>query len=320
MPTYVTTGGETLEIADGAPGWASELIEETVGGSPRPSTTTPATVRLAVEESSAPFSRDGMHVITRGTYGDGTRVLLTDACSSGFDLLAETADEMLTVRARYRPALKTRGANIVLSSRFRLLVGQTLVHYPVLWRAGWRGRVPLHVSVVGTASLTALLAGPGGVGKSTFVRSAIARGARATADNLCCADASTCYGVAEPMRTDAADDGRGGRSTSHGRVSVPFEGRVEALKPDRLVVLSRGPKTAISEIGPEEAASVLVAGTYAGGELRRYWAMAATLALGTGRGPAHPAITEVAHSYSEALPCFRVSIADGDSVGIEELP
>lgn len=320
MPTYVKTGGETLEIADGAPGWIARLIEETVGTAPTTSADGPTTVRLVAEASSAPFPRDGLHVLTRGAYADGTRVLVTDACSAGFDLLAEAGDDTLTVRARYRPAAKTKAANLVLSSRFRLLAGQTLVHYPVLWRASWRGRVPLHVSVVGTAGRTVLLAGPGGVGKSTFVRRAIALGARATADNLCVADpGGACHGVAEPMRTDAADAEQG-RSTSHGRVSVPFDDRIDALEPDRLVVLGRGAKTAVSEIDPAEAARVLVAGTYAGGELRRYWAMAATLSLGTGRGPAHPAIAEVARSYAEALPCFRVSIADGESVGIEELP
>jgi len=318
MPRHVTTGGETLEIADGAPAWIAALIQETVGGAGAAATGTP-TVRLVAEATTAPFSRQGMHVLTRGSFGDGARVLLLDACSSGFDLLAEVEGEVLTVRARYRPAARTKAANLLLSSRFRLLAGQTLVHYPVLWRSGWRGRVPLHVSVVGNAGRTVLLAGPGGVGKSTFVRRAIALGARATADNLCCADpGGICHGIAEPMRTDAAD--AAGRATSHGRVSAPFDGRIAALEPDRLVVLTRGAKTEIGPIEPVEAARVLVAGTYAGGELRRYWAMAATLALGTGRGPAHPAITEVARAYARDLPCLRVSIADGESVGIEELP
>ncbi|WP_214325144.1 hypothetical protein [Nonomuraea sediminis] len=318
MPSYVITGGEVLEIAGGAPGWIPGLIEETVGGTPRTSPPAPPTVRLRIEDSTEPFSRAGMSVLTRGAHGDGSRVLLADACSSGFDLLAEAEDDVLTVRARYRPAPKTRAANTVLRSRFRLLAGQTLVHYPVLWRAGWRGRAPLHVSVVGTAGRTVMLAGPGGVGKSSLVRKAIALGARATADNLCVADATTCYGIAEPMRTDA--HGAGGPATSHGRVAQPFADRMERLDPDRLVVLARGPKTEIAELGPAEAARVLTAGTYAGGELRRYWAFCATLALGTGRGPAHPPIAELAEGYAAALPRFLVTIADGESVGIEELP
>jgi hypothetical protein len=84
-------------------------------------------------------------------------------------------------------------------------------------------------------------------------------------------------------------------------------------------VLERGPHTEVSAIGSAEAARSLVAGTYAAGELRRYWAFAATLALGTGLGPAHPPVAAVAAGYADRLPCLRVRVGDGDAVDLDRL-
>jgi hypothetical protein len=318
---FLATGGEVLAVT-GATGPAVRLIEEATGA--RLADTAPAapTVLLDVQGDNAPFDRTGYAPLTRGAYARDGQVLLLDACSSGFDLLVSVhgTGDVLAVLARYRPAPRTRAANLALPGRFRLLAGQTLVHYPVLWRAGWRGRVPLHAGVLGGAGGVALLAGPGGVGKSTVLRRAVAAGAVATADNLCTADSTKCFGLAEPLRLDGPGprSDRGGR-TSYGRRSETFGRRAPALTPDRVVVLERAARTEIADIGPEDAARALVAGTYAAGELRRYWAFAATLALATGLGPAHPPVAEVAAGYAGRLPCLRVRIGDGDAVDLDRL-
>jgi hypothetical protein len=46
------------------------------------------------------------------------------------------------------------------------------------------------------------------------------------------------------------------------------------------------------------------------GELRRYWAFAATLALGTGVGATHPAVDRVARSLSAGLPCLEIVLGE----------
>src|SRR6266568_482 len=46
----------------------------------------------------------------------------------------------------------------------------------------------------------------------------LAAGAVAISDNLCCADTGSCFGVAEPVRTDAPA-GRAGTRTSRGRTT-----------------------------------------------------------------------------------------------------
>ena len=306
--------------------WAGRLIERALG--PIEPSVPPRgyrpTVHLRVEASRAVFPVDGLRTITRGAWSDGRRTVLRNTGGSGFDLglkvePGELADATLAVAARYRPAVPTRAANAVLAGRFGLLAGQVLVHYPVLWRAGWRGRVPLHVAVVATSEGTALLAGPGGIGKSTVLVELLADGAFATADNLCCADVDRCFGLIEPLRLDRQLAGGGRDRTSHGRVNRPLPARVAELTPDRLVVLERGPHTEIAPIAPDEAARTVVTGTYAAGELRRYWAFAATLALATGRGDAHPRIGETARAIAAKLPCVRVRVGDHASVSAADL-
>ena len=326
-----TSAGERVAV-DTEPAWAGRLVDAAVGAprdDPRVNGDAQVdgdpTVRIRVEARRTEFPRTGLRPVTRGAYSDGRRTLFLDAGGSGFDLLLVMGDDQLSVIARYRPPARTRLANVVAASRFRLLAGQVLVHYPVLWRAGLRGRVPLHASVARTGAGTPLLAGPGGVGKSTVLVGLLADGAAATADNLCCADRSLCFGLVEPLRTDAVPGGPvlsaagAGARTSHGRTEWPLTARVPVLAPDRIVVLERGVHTEISPIPAAEAARTLVAGTYAAGELRRYWAFAATLALATGRGPAHPPVAEVAADHAGRLPCVRVRVGDGDSVTAAQL-
>src|SRR5436305_6429675 len=194
------SGGEVVAVYSEL-AWVDRLVGRAASHREPSAPDLMPTVAVRVEASTAPFDRTGLRTITRGGYGDGLHALLRNACGSGFDLLVGTG-EQLTVTARYRPGLPIRAANRLLSRRFGLLAGQVLVHYPVLWRAGWRGRVPLHASVVQTASGTPLLAGPGGVGKSTVLSGLLAEGATATADNLCGADRTFCFGLVEPLRTD----------------------------------------------------------------------------------------------------------------------
>lgn len=322
-----TSAGERV-VVDAVPAWAARLVDAVLGArvaAPPPGDIDP-TVRLRVEARHHRFPRTGLGLVTRGAYSDGRRTLVEDVGGSGFDLLLVAGADELSVTARYRPSARTRAANRVLSGRFRLLAGQVLVHYPVLWRAGWRGRVPLHASVVRTSRGTPLLAGPGGVGKSTVLTALLDEGATATADNLCCADPAYCYGLVEPLRVDppsgrSAPTGHRapGRRTTHGRVERALPGRVPLLAPDRVVVLERGPRTEVYEVKAAEAARALVAGTYSAGELRRYWAFAATLALATGRGPAHPPVATVAGEYAERLPCLRVRIGDRERLSAARL-
>jgi len=93
-----------------------------------------------------------------------------------------------------------------------------------------------------------------------------------------------------------------------GRRESGWTARLEHVVADRILVLHRGSETEadIVPIRSGEAARVIAAGTYAAGELRRYWAFASTLALGTGLGPAHPPVVGCADALAHGIPCSEV--------------
>jgi hypothetical protein len=316
----LSTAGERVVVECSLP-WLMSLLTDSTGGELAEAALDDGTVRVAIQPSREAFTHDGWTLIGRGCWASPASALIVDACSSGFDLLVEPRGETLNVTARYRPAARTRAANTFIRTRFKLLAAQTLLHYPALWWASVRGRVPLHVSVTAAAGSVTMIAGPGGVGKSTLLSIGLEHGEIATADNICACDGRIAHGLAEPLRVSAGAGARLG-TTTHGRTEHQLPGRVPSLDPDRVVVLRRGVPDAASSVGPltsADAARTLVAGTYMAGELRRFWPFAATLALATGIGPAHPDVSGVAAALAARLPCLEMSIAHGSRRSVAEL-
>lgn len=328
MRAELRTAGERVELICAVPRIGRVLAEGAAGqltahGSPAPADPGQPDVRVRVERSSAAFDVTGWRVLTRGAWHRPGQVIIKDACSSGLDLLVTVGEPTLDIVARWRPPIAGRVAAVLLSARGRLLIRAVLLQYPALWRSQQRGRAPLHASACGTgpAGQAMLLAGPGGVGKSTLVQGELTRGAVATCDNLCVSDGLFAWGVLEPLRVPAGvGRDRRGRRMPHGRREAAWPDRADRLLPDKLIVLVRGSGTpAVAPCDPAEAARYLVAGTYMAGELRRYWAFAATLALGTGAGGTHPAIAETAAALSARLPCLKLTLGDRPGAPLREL-
>jgi hypothetical protein len=306
MRAELRTAGERVELTC-AVRWISDVLEEGAAGQLMAPGADPD-IRVTVEREPAGFDITGWRVLTRDAWCRPGQVIMGDACSSGLDLLV-SAGQPLDIRARWRPSAKARAARALLPARSRLLLRAVLLQYPALWHAQQRGRAPLHASVCETSGETVLLAGPGGIGKTTLVHGELASGAAATCDNLCASDGRFAWGLVEPLRLPASVRGSG-RRMPHGRRETPWRSRADGMRPDRLVVLVRGdedePVVTSCEAG--EAARYLTAGTYMAGELRRYWAYAATLALGTGEGASHPQVSATAVTLSQSLPCLKVAL------------
>ncbi|MDX2967907.1 hypothetical protein [Kribbella solani] len=290
------------------------------GGPERPGLMTAdlPNVVLSVEDTRRQFNTHGAEVVTRGAAAlSGSEVVFESAGGSGFDQRWTINEDGLSVTSRWRPSHQESLAARLLPARHRALSSQVLLQYPVLWFAMVRGFAPLHVSVIEVGGVAVLLAGPGGVGKSTLVARALADGARATCDNLAVCDGSTAYGVAEPLRLL---DGNGQRA-AHGRREQAWGRRVRALPPELVVVLRRGTQAEpeLRELTPTEAARGIVAGTYAAGELRRFWSIAAITSAATGCGPVHPPIEEIAGRLTNRLPCVELRLAQQPGAGLTEL-
>jgi hypothetical protein len=320
MRAVLDTAGERVEVTCAVPWIADVLIEGAAGQLTTDDGTAPG-VRVSVERGSAAFDVTGWRVLTRDAWCRPGQVVLGDACSSGLDLQMTADESALTVVARWRPSAKGRAAAAVLRSRARLLLRAVLLQYPALWRSQQRGRAPLHASVCGLGGAdgrTVLLAGPGGVGKSTLVHGELLAGASSTCDNLCVSDGQDAWGVVEPLRLPVEVHQGQGRRMPHGRREVTWPRRTDGMRPGLLVVVSRG-GPAVATCDPELAARYLVAGTYMAGELRRYWSFAATLALGTGQGASHPPVQDIADKLSRSLPCVQVALGDRPGTPLREL-
>jgi len=321
MRGLLHTAGERVELTCAVP-WIADILTEGAAGQLTAADGITPDVTVTVERGSVAFDVTGWRVLTRDAWCRQGQVIIRNACSSGLDLQVTAGEPSLEVVARWRPSGRERAAAAVLRARARLLLRAVLLQYPALWRSQLRGRAPLHASVcsLGRAEgQTVMLAGPGGIGKSTLVHGELLSGAACTCDNLCVSDGQYAWGVVEPLRLPAEAHGGKGRRMPYGRREAAWPRRTDRMQPDRLVVLARGAKPAATPYSHSLAGSHLVAGTYMAGELRRYWAFAATLALGTGLGASHPAVQVTADTLSTRLPCLLVTLGDHPGAPLREL-
>ena len=221
MKANLETGGERLRITSAIP-WVDQLIQEAAGEALN-DTDEPSTVVVNIESSTRAYEIGSWEPLTRGAWSKGNEVVMENVCSSGFDLRLVAARDVAEFNFRWRPQLTGRAAAILLRTRFILLARAVLLQYPALWRASLRGRAPLHASGCAMGDLRPLLAGPGGVGKSTLIAQELAQGGLAISDNLCVSDGATAWGLVEPIRVE----GGPGRSMPHGRTEAPLPGRRE---------------------------------------------------------------------------------------------
>ncbi|EWT01757.1 hypothetical protein N865_07685 [Intrasporangium oryzae NRRL B-24470] len=318
MTVRAMSCGLTLEVSSTSRSWL-RFARDSFGGPVEEGG--PADVMVTIEPGSQPFDVSGFVPLTRGAFGDGRRVVLTDACGSGVDLLVEPSEGVLAVTARPRPGPTHRGLRVMAPARTELLWRAALLQYPALWWAGSRNAVPLHVSAARVGRLGVVLAGPGGVGKSTLLGGLAAHAGIPVSDNLCTYDGRRVNGLPEPRRVSARRGLRPAGRMPHGRVERPWAERAPSVEPSLVLVLRRGTGEAptVRWIPPGDAVRSLTTGTYAAGELRRYWAFAAALALGTGLGPAHPPIEGHAERLAASVRCAEVVLPATPVVSLEEL-
>jgi hypothetical protein len=301
---WVATGGERVAVRCRL-GWVARMLREAVGPDLRPDVQARPSLHVRVESERQPFAVAGWRRVSRDAWRCGDNVILRNVITSGFDLLFHHGDPP-SFTYRWNPPRRERLASVALRSRFHLIVRDALLHYPTLWRAGWRGRAPLHLSVCTAGSATVGLPGPGGLGKSTLVLAELAAGGTATSDNLCVSDGETAWGVVEPMRVE----GPAGRRMPHGRRETVLSDREPAMVPDLLILLRRNREDhkPFRRIAGEAVERALVTGTFAAGELARFWAFAATLAAATEQGPASLPVERVAALLSARLPAYELSL------------
>jgi hypothetical protein len=326
-PWSLDTAGQLVTVHDDRGGYDTTLRMAAGLGLDGNQGVMRSDVNLFFESERHGFDRAGFQPVTRGVWADGEGdVIIDSAGGSGFSQLWSVRERGLRVRTRWSPSTNERLAAVALRARFAALRAQVLLHYPVLWWAAVHGLAPLHVSVVDIDGVAVLLAGPGGVGKSTLVARELFIGARATCDNIAASDGERAHGLSEPLRVPAdlvippsvapttVPYDRKQRVT-HGRSERAWVKRAPSFRPDVVVVVRRGVDfgPGVREISPELASRFLVAGTFCAGELRRFWPQAAALSLATGRGPALAPVEAVADKLTSRLPCYQLELGTNRS-------
>jgi hypothetical protein len=319
MLGVLDTAGERVAVDCALP-WAADLIAEGAAGELHDGADGAdgaATVLVTVERDRSAFDVGHWLPLARGAWARDGEVVLENVCTTGFDLRLSWTAERADFTYRWRPPARDRAAARVLRSRFHLLARAALVQFPALWWAGTKGRAPLHASACTAERATPLLTAPSGIGRSTVTVRELEAGGVATGDNLAAGDGLTIWGLVEPLRVKGA----GGRRMPHGRSEAVMTGRADALAPDSVVVLARGhgDRVGLEACEPATAPRSMVTSTYMAGELRRFWAFAATLAAGTGAGPSHPPVGEVASLFAERLPCFVLRLGSPRDARVSEL-
>ena len=316
MAAVLRTAGEGVSF-DCSLGWVEELIREGSAGELTDDDLGPASVRVRVEPTRAAFDVRGWKRLSRGAWVRAEEIVLENACASGFDLRLRCSLAGADFTYRWRPPVRDRSASWVLRSRFLLIARAVLMQYPALWWAGTRGRAPLHASAWTQGGSAPLVTAQSGIGRSTLLLKELELGASATGDNLAVGDGARLWGLVEPMRVE----GGSGRRMTHGRREVSIAGsRVEAVDPDAVVIVERGQADPLLRpCRPQRAEVALVTSTYMAGELRRYWPFAATLTAGTGIGPAHPPVGDVASAFVSGRPTFSLALGEQPGVCLSEL-
>jgi hypothetical protein len=299
----IETAGELVSVSSELP-WVGRLLAECAGEELRRGGPSGSTIEVHVDGSRRAFDTRGWAPLGRDAWRHDGELVIRDAFRSGFDVRLRSGPSPPRFTYRWRPPPLTRAAALALRVRARFLARAVLLHFPAMWWAGTRGRAPVHAPAVRVGNSTFLIAGHGGVGKTTLIQRKTEQGFAATGDNLSVTDGRTVWGVVEPMRSVSGH----GRRVTYGRREGPMAGRVPALVPDRIVVLRGDVERRVASVDPGAAERALVAGTYMAGELLRYWPFAALLATGTGLGPPHPAVVEAARQLSARLPAVEAGL------------
>jgi hypothetical protein len=170
-----------------------------------------------------------------------------------------------------------------------------LVYYPALW---WlearRGIHPLHGGAVATEKGGILLAGPGGVGKSTLTVAVTAfKDARFLSDTFILYDSCSLYPMVEPVLLDTKSaiwlqDGMEKlteipeyRDCGYGRKGYHVaSSHCSQSTPVSLVLLPhRSPRALVTSLSVQACAARIIAYNEIIGDLRRYWVLSAVMSL-----------------------------------------
>jgi len=279
--------------------------------------------------SSGSYSRLGRRLLMDGERIVQTAVLLVPGLQvatsiSGAEVVVEGAFRPLSWRMKLDLALGGRATQ----TRFFAALVYYLVYFPLLEHiertCEW---YPLHASGVAWPQGAVMLAGLGGVGKSTITMAFLADpDVRVLSENLILHDEESIYAFPEPIHLDkrsremlAGLHGRlesTGKAFTHGRESyeVTMSARVESATPRLFCALRRGQGLSLRPMSRDEALEFALSSDVLARELNEYAQQAAVLNLLSPRIGARRRRIETLEQLLSGVACYELVVGSGKNL------
>jgi hypothetical protein len=273
--------------------WDQELIAREKAKKPRGF----AAAAALLQSSSQRTSVDGCQRLGRRLFLGDNRVIQTEILGlPGLQLQTSLAGANLSVEGAFRPPSKRMDLWLRLggqTKRERVYAALIyyLVYFPLLWYLERTRRwYPLHASAVAWPQGAVVLAGLGGIGKSTLTLAFLRDpDARLLSENLILHDQERVYAFPEPIHLDDRSrkmltdlDGRlesTGRMFSHNRHSyeVSASARAPSSVPRLFCFLRQGKELDLNRMSAQKTLRVVMSSDVLAREVNEYAQQAAAL-------------------------------------------
>jgi len=273
-------------------------------------------------------SVNGYHRLGRRLLRDDNEIVQTEILSlPGLQLQTSLTETGLCIDAGFRPPSNRMKRILALGGKSdQAQIYDTLicylVYFPLLWyieRA--RQMYPIHASAVAWPQGAVILAGLGGVGRSTTTLAFLSDpDARLLSENLILYDKTRVYAFPEPICLDNRSrallislNGRlkpTGRSYPRNRqgYKVPTSARVQSATPRLFCSLRQGRDVDLSLISAEKALAILMSSDMLARELNEYAQQAAAFNLLSSGADSLQQRIESLKRLLKRIPCYELTI------------
>jgi len=251
------------------------------------------------ELTTTPTIAQGYRRLSRRLLLDEDNIIQTEILNlPGLQLQSRLVGAGLSIDASFCPPSKRlrlilKLGNKAIQERIYAILIYYLAYFPLLWRLErHEQRHPLHASAIAWPQGAAILAGLGGVGKSTLTLAFLSDpNARLLSENLILHDGKQVFSFLEPIHLDERShkllpnlDGRlepTGRIYSHNRQSYRLgpSALAASATPRMFCLLRQGQKTELKPLSVAKALELTISSDLLAKELDAYFQQAAVLNL-----------------------------------------
>jgi hypothetical protein len=279
-------------------------------------------------------SNDDYHRLGRRLLLGDNEIVQTEVLTlPGLQLRTSLTGPNVSVDAAFCPSSKRTKLLLGLGGKacrervYAMLI-YYLVYFPLLWHVErTRQWYPLHASAVAWPPGAIILAGLGGVGKSTLTLSFLSDPhARLLSENLILHDKDKVYAFLEPIHLDGRSremlanlNGRlksTGWAYSHNRQSyeVPSSARVQSATPRAFFTLRQGRLLGLRSMSAKETLEVVLSSDALAREINEYTQQTAVLNLLSPAAGSFQRRIDTLRKLLDQVACYELTVRPGEDL------